>query len=249
MKRKWMSLTLLFFSLWASSARAQDETPLHLRLARNLGTGMGTFIRGTFTLHVSGPDNLRRVVFFLDQQVIGEDNASPFGLQFRTDNYEPGTHKLSARGYTDEGGELNSNELTRRFLGQGESSGLTTALVVTLILLVLGGRLLTNWIANRGQGKSGRWEATGMLGGAICPNCGRPYALHFWGLKLMASRLDRCPHCGKWRLVQRASADVLRAAAASFEEEALSHPSESLGPDPGDHWRQQLDDSRFDNSP
>jgi DNA-directed RNA polymerase subunit RPC12/RpoP len=248
MKRKWILVLLLWSLLWATALHAQEDgDSLSLRLTRNFGTGIGTRIQGTFTLQVSGPEDLVRVVFFLDDRIVGEDETAPFRWQFRTQSYQPGEHHLGARGYTAGGRELRANELTRQFLSEGESSRLTTVLVIALVLLVVGGRLLTNWIANRGQDIDKRPAISGLLGGTICPNCGRPYALHIWGFNLMAGRLDRCPHCGKWRLVRRATPEALRSAAQTLEKNGQESPPQR--PKANADWRQHLDDSRFDDSP
>jgi hypothetical protein len=70
--------------------------------------------------------------------------------------------------------------------------------------------------------------------------------MHFFGLNLGLSKLDRCPYCGKWGLVRAKPLDVLRAAEAGELEEAqagsqLSAESEE------EKLRKELDDSRFQN--
>jgi len=246
MKRKAFVMGVLLMAALAVSALAQEELGLSLRLSRDFGSGFGSRIQGTFSMRVDGPEDLERVEFYIDDQRMGEDATPPFRWQFRTNDYEPGIHRLSAVGYTGDGRELRSTTLTREFLSGSESGKLTIYLVAGLAVLIVGGRLLSSWIANRGQKVRDRPATSGPLGGAICPNCGRPFAIHFWGINLLAGRLDRCPYCGKWRLVRRASAQALQAAAESFEMEEASAPAvHPLSEE--ERLRRQLDDSRFED--
>jgi hypothetical protein len=241
------SVLAILSILWITvSVSAQEETQLSLRLNRDFGTALGGRIQGTFSMRVTGPDELVRVVFFIDDESIGEDNEGPFRMQFRTDSYRPGIHTMRATGYTGSGLELHSNEISRDFMEGGESTQTTIIIVVALLVLVLGGRMLASRIANRGQGVASRPAISGPLGGTICPNCNRPYALHLWGVRLVVVRLDRCPHCGKWRFVRRASPEDLQTAAELLEEEAVADtPAKPISDE--DRLRRDLDDSRFDD--
>ncbi len=92
-------------------AHAQDESQLALRLSRNFGYSSGTGdIQGTFTMKVDSPEDLTRVVFYIDDQVIGEVAEPPFQLRFRTGDFPLGVHTLRAVGYTSQGKELSSNQ-------------------------------------------------------------------------------------------------------------------------------------------
>jgi len=242
---------LLFLTLLASSPvllLAQEDIGLSLTLSRDFGSGFGSRIRGTFSFRVTGPEEIESVTFLIDGMPIGEDSDAPFRMQFRTESYEPGIHSLSAIGYTQDGRELRSNEIRRDFLSNDQSFQMTALLVGSLLVLIVGGRLLASKIAGRGQGKAGRQAISGPFGGTVCPNCGRPYALHLWGINLVGGRLDKCPHCRKWRLVRRASQQDLETAAAKFE-----HPEDTARPgahlDDEERLRRQIDQSRFEDSP
>jgi hypothetical protein len=67
-------------------------------------------------------------------------------------------------------------------------------------------------------------------------------------LNLLATRYDRCPHCGKWQGTSAATAEQL-AAAEAFERELVG--GEQAGPedemDSAEKLRKQLDDSRFED--
>ena len=133
------------------TAVAQSDNELSLRLRRDLGTGIGTSIQGTFSFRVSGPDNLISVIFYIDDQIVGEDSEAPFRLQFKTDEYSLGVHTLRAVGVTQDGQELTSNSLSRNFISGSSANRTTLYIVIPIILIAIGGRLLSSWIANRGR--------------------------------------------------------------------------------------------------
>lgn len=227
---------------------AQESARLLLRLNRDFGSAFGSRIQGTFSFRVDGPNDLVRVVFLIDGESIGEDDEAPWRSQFRTDDYVDGLHRMSAIGYTADDQELRSNEIQRVFISDRQAGQYVLTLLVPVAILIIGGYALTAWIANRGRQQSGRPPASGILGGAVCPNCRHPYALHLWGINLVAGRLDRCPHCGKWALVRRASPEALQAAVELWNEEGK--PSDSAAPlSDEERLRRDLDESRFDDAP
>lgn len=134
-------------------------------------------------------------------------------------------------------------------LNLSDSSRTILWVVIPILLLSLGGRLVSSWIANRGRVPTNQPAVTGPFGGTLCPKCGRPFAMHIWGFNVVVGKYDRCPHCGKWSLVRRVHPDILRNAAEAFmadetgEETAVPSP-----PAATDSFSKQLDDSRFDNS-
>lgn len=239
-------LLLLIGLLFSGAIVSAQEDELHLSLRRDFGYGFGSDIEGTFSMRVTGPDTLTRVSFLIDDEVIAEDTEAPFRFQFNTNSYDTGTHTMRATGFTSDGRELNSNAITQNFVTRSTSNSRLIYLVIPLLILVIGGRLLSNYIANRGQPKrSGRISIDGAYGGTICAKCRRPYARHWWAPNLVTGKFDRCPHCGHWGFATRYPHDVLEAAAEATEQvdaaEASSKPSTS-----SEDWRQKLDDSRFD---
>jgi hypothetical protein len=58
----------------------------------------------------------------------------------------------------------------------------------------------------------------------------------------MGKKLERCPHCGRWSRVPRASAERLAAAEARL----LGETSPEASPETqAEGLRRQMDDSRF----
>ena len=71
-----------------SFSQTPPSPALQLSLSRNFGYSSGTGeIQGTFSMKAAGPADLQRVVFYVDDQVIGEATAPPFSLRFVTDSY------------------------------------------------------------------------------------------------------------------------------------------------------------------
>lgn len=216
--------SLLF--LWLAGSRdayAQDGDELRLRLNRDFGYSSltGSQIQGTFSMVTSGPSNLSRVVFYLDDQILAEVDQSPFNLRFVTDNYPLGAHTISATGFTEDGRELRSNIISTEFVSPGQGSGTALLMIGAVFGVIVVGMGLAFLFGNvLGKGKKtdlplGAPRRYGVHGGAICPNCSRPFAIHFYGLNLMAVRFDRCPYCGKWSFIRRTHPDLLKQAEAA----------------------------------
>ncbi len=238
-------ISLFLLLLFVSRAWAQEGADIiSLRLSRDFGFGMGANIQGTFSYRVSGPDNLVRVVFLLDGEEIGEDAEAPFRLQFRTETYALGVHTMSAEGYTNDGRTLQSNVIQRQFVSGSESTKVALWLIVPILLIAVGGRFLTSWIAGRNRANQDQPAIVGPFGGTLCPKCGRPFAMHIWGLNIGLGKYDRCPHCGKWSVVRRVHPDALYDAAQAFQDDEPETAVPTLTEE--ERLRKQLDDSRFD---
>jgi hypothetical protein len=227
----------------AGSLFAQEGELLELRLRRNFGYSLGAQMQGTFTLRVSGPADLERVEFLLDGQVIGEDTEAPFEFGFNTRDHAEGLHELSAIGYTAGGEQLRSSSIGRQFV----TTNTVTVIVLAIVVLVVAFRLGSYLLARRASGGQGGRVDYGFLGGAVCPNCGQPFGVHWWSLRLGLSRFDRCPHCRKWNLVQRASREALEAAEQTPGADADDKTTDEAGREE-EAKRRRLEESRFDGS-
>lgn len=230
----------------------REGTPspeLSLGLRRDFGYGMGIELQGALSLHVSGRDDLARVEFYMDDVLLGELTAAPFRWPFHTDNFPPGLHQLRAVGYPAEGGELHSNVITAKFLSKAEADQKTTQIIVPMVggifgLMALG--FLLTFLASRRGGPlpaPGAARNYGLAGGAICRRCGRPFARHLWAPNLITGKLERCPYCGKWSIVGRASADALAAAEAAELAEGGEQPASPLSEE--ERLRRELENSRY----
>lgn len=238
-------LLALIFSLSPPVLAAQEEPPLTLRLSRDFGYGSGAQMQGRFSYRIEAPDSVVRVEFLLDGEIIGEDTEPPFRLAFTTGSYEEGWHTLSAVGYTATGEILAANSLQRQFVPVRQSFLATGGILLLVVAFVVVRYLFTRPRGTDAQGRKRR--GYGLLGGAVCPRCGRPFPLQLWSVNLAAGRITRCPHCGKWSFVQRASPQAL-AAAEAFEAELDAEseltPGGSMGEE--ERLRRRLENSRYE---
>lgn len=240
-------LAILFLAVLPVASQAAE--PLALRLNKDFGYAMGGEIQGTFSLRATGPDDLARVVFNIDEQVLGEDLEAPFRVQFHTDNYPLGSHTFSAAGFTAAGQELASNQIRVTTVSAAEGTSAGFRIIVPIFAIILGAFVLSIVVSMLTSGKlrnlpPGAPRSYGISGGAICPNCGRPFGMHIFGLNLVVGKLDRCPFCGKWALQRRASPAELRQAeqaeiAQAEGSQAATFVSEE------ERLRKELEDSRF----
>ena len=244
MKKLPIAAVLFFLScfLIVTGVLAQGEQ-LRLGLSRDFGySGFSGDIQGLFSMKVTGPADLVRVVFYIDGDSIGEDKRAPFRLQFNTDNYPLGNHQMSAVGYSSSGLEYRSNVINAKFVPASEGTK-----VVIPILAIVFGLILVSAVISLVTGRQVKNLPPGTQrqypsGGAICPKCGRPFAFHFLGLNLVGSKLDRCPYCGKWSLVRYASKEQLRAAEQAELEGAEAQVSEAPEEE---KLKKELDDSKY----
>lgn len=227
------------------AAPAQAQTELVLSLTRDFGYGgFSNDIEGLFGMHVAGPENLQRMDFYIDDQVVNTDGEAPFQFQFTTKDYVPGEHRLHAIGFTADGAELHSNELVRVFLSPEEGLNSVVGMVVPILAIIVVIALvsiLLPIVFGRGKPKLGKY---GVSGGAVCPKCALPFPIHFLSLHAGFSHLERCPHCGKWAWVRKASKEDLAAAEARWSGEPAASSSAE---DKEARAHRQIDDSRYDN--
>ncbi len=240
----------LLVLLPGQTALAQEEQELTLSLSRDFGYGgMGNDIQGLFSMHAKGPDSLVRVEFFIDGELMAEDAESPFAFQFSTDNYPLGLHTLTAIGYTTDGQELPSREITVEFVSADEGWQAAGKILVPVLILVgisTIGAFVLPFISGKKRGSTppGEQRRYGVAGGAICPRCKRPFSLNFLAPNMLVGKLDRCPHCGKYGIMRARSLTDLRAAEAAELQTAQAQsqmPEESEE----ERLRKELDDSKF----
>jgi hypothetical protein len=195
---------------------------------------------------VTGPTDLSRVVFYIDSSAVGKASKAPFSLQFNTDNYPTGLHDLYAVGSSSSGQEYRSNTIKANFVSASASNGAALRIVVPILVIAFGSIVLAALIPLLTGRKKRELEPGSArqypLGGAICPKCNRPFAVHFWGLNLFMSKYDRCPYCGKWSVVKFASLDKLRAAEQAELEGVKAQIPEAA---PEDKLKKDLDDSKY----
>jgi hypothetical protein len=246
MKRTIPILVFIACALLALPVTAQEAgESLVLDFNRDFGYGgFGGEIQGRFSLKVTAPTDLVRAEYFLDGELVYEGNEPPFKWQFNTASYTEGRHTFNAIGYKADGTEIRAQAFTRVFLSSDSAWGKTGDIIVPILVIVgiatLGGVLGPVLLGHKKVHTPGVY---GMAGGAICPRCTFPYSRSVMAPNMVVGKLDRCPHCGKWAIVPRASAEALQAAEerlASENQGTIETPTEA------EKLRQMVEDSRFE---
>jgi hypothetical protein len=238
-------LTFLLTLAVTLPVMAQEETPeLEIGMSRDFGYGgFGGDIQGTFTIRVSGPDDLVKVEFYLDGALMGTDSESPFRLQFNTESYDLGVHRIHAMGTLADGSEIQSRELTREFVsGSDVFANIGPILGVVALVMVVGALVPVLTGRKSNQRPIGEYSAAG---GTVCPRCRFPYSRNMFSPNVVFGKLERCPHCGKWSIRPRASHADLQAAEERLR--ASQQESAEIQVDPEESLKRALDDSRFDD--
>ena len=235
--------------LLVSTVVAQSEQ-LTIGLSRDWGYGgFNGDIQGTFSIKVSGPANLARVEFYLDNTLLGEDSSAPFALQFLTDDYPAGSHMLYAVGFLADGTRLETEKISALFVSKADSKKAMLTTIVPILAIVFGSMIVGALIPiiSRKKGKSipPGTQRTYTFGGGICPKCHRPFAFPLFGMNIIAGKLTPCPHCGKWSIVRREPLEILRAAEqAEITKEDMQLPEISEE----EKLRRGLDDSKYQDN-
>ena len=241
-----IAATLSLFVLTIVFAQTEELT---ISFSRDFGYSSGTGdIQGTFSMKVSGPDDLVRVEFYIDETKIGEDSEAPFKLQFITDNHPLGLHEMYAIGYAADGHEYRSRVVTATFVSADEGWQAAGKIAIPLITVVFGAILLSvvvPMLIGRGKREElplGAERKYGLRGGGICPKCIRPFALPLFSMNLGFSKLARCPYCGKMSMVRVQPLVKLRQA-----EQAELEQAEGQVPEISDEetLKKELDDSKY----
>jgi len=241
-------ITFLVSLIFMSVVSAQSEE-LILILSRDFGYGgFNDDIQGTFSVKASGPANLERVQFFLDDTLLGEDPESPFEIQFITDNYTTGAHVFSAVGFTTDGKRIGSKTISAVFVSKEEGSAASLKMVVPILAVVFGAMAISAITAMVNVRKGKKLPAGAArsysFGGGICPKCKRPFGFQLLSMNMIVGKLTPCPHCGKWSVVKRATMSELHAAelAELDTEKAQIHDASDE-----EKIRKELDDSKYQN--
>jgi len=237
-----ISLTSVFI------AQAQIDE-LTISFSRDFGySSGGGDIQGLFSIKAGGPDTLTKIVFYIDDTMIGEDTEAPYRLQFDTDTYSLGQHAIYAIGITSDGRELKSKVVHANFVSAAEGNQAAMRIVIPILGIVVIAVLLAAIVPIITGRKTIPLEPgtrrTYTLGGAICPKCQRPFAVHLYGVNLGLGKLDRCPYCGKWSVVRRESIQNLHAAEEA-ELERAKETGSVQGMTEEEKLKKQLEDSKF----
>jgi hypothetical protein len=250
-KTFWLSVLLAAVLLVVQTPPVNAQLDEYgIRLRRDFGYGAGSNVRGTFTISLTGDESqVDDVVFLIDGDVMATVKDAPFRFQFHTDNYGFGVHQLSARVILLDGSMVTTPSVGLNFVSPDEERGSLTSLFISigsaLILALVIFGLVQFLVFKRKPGHAiqpGEVRKYGLLGGAICPKCGRGFPRHIWGINLGVGKFDRCEHCGKWSMTTRANHEALRLAdAAELEAMQADQEAETFQ----GHIEDALEDTRY----
>ncbi len=241
-------LVSVIVSLLLAIAAVAQTGGLTLRLSRDYGYGgFNNDIQGLFSMKVSGPTDLIRVVFYIDGNAIGDVTHPAFNLQFNTDNYPLGQHNLYAIGFSSSGQQYNSNIITSNFVSASVGNNAALRIVIPVLVIVFGAIILSFLVPLL----TGRGKVTNLplgternygTGGGICAKCHRPFALPLFSMNLGLSKLARCPYCGKWAVVRIQTLGKLREAE---QAELGWGKSEVLEETEENKLRKEIDETKY----
>lgn len=235
----------LLLLLAAIPAAAQTTCQLSIDFHRDFGYAASGEIQGAFSLTADGAENLARVDYYLDDQLLGSATQPPFKISFNTGDYPLGRHAFRAVGTTSDGGRICSPDRTVEFVSAEEGWAMVGKIVLPILGLVLVITLLgTVGPMLLGRKSPFRLGEYGAAGGAICPRCNMPFSRHLMSPHMVFGKLERCPHCGKWSIVTAASVSALSQAEARWQ--ADSHQGELRPETESDRLRDQIDESRYE---
>jgi hypothetical protein len=235
---------LLLLAVVPTSAQTDGE--LTIEFHRDFGYSAGSEIQGAFSLTAVGPEDLVRVDYYLDDQLLGSATQPPFRISFNTGDHGLGRHTFVALGTTADGSEIRSLDRTLEFVSPEEGWQVAGKIALPIIGIVLLMSLLGTVVPSMlGRKTKFRFGEYSVAGGAVCPRCGMPFSRHPMSLNMVFGKLERCPHCGKLSIVSAASASALRQAEARWQ--ADSHQGELKPEGEGDRLREQIDESRYED--
>jgi len=245
MRRALPVFVCLMLLLAAVPAAAQTEYGLSLQFHRDFGYAAGSEIQGAFSLTAEGPEDLARVDYYLDDQLLGSATEPPFKISFSTGDHALGQHTFVAVGATADGGQVRSAGRTLEFVSADEGWQMAGKIVFPLLGVILIVALLGTAVPILfGRKAKFRLGEYGAAGGAVCSRCGMPFSRHLFTPNMVFGKLERCPHCGKVSIAAAASSSTLRQAEARWR--ADSHKGELTPESEDDRLREQVDESRYE---
>jgi hypothetical protein len=254
MKKKHIAALIIFLGMLfisTSTAYAQ-ENAYNVSVRKDFGYSWANDIQGRFSISLVGDEaNVDQVTFYIDDEILSTVRTSPFRYQFTTDDFSAGAHQLYAEVQLRDGSSQLTPALIYDFLDRKAANQQLVKVLVGIggaMLAVFGIVALVQTLFMKGRKKSthtlGTPRSYGLLGGTICPKCGKPFPRHIWGMNLMVGRLDRCENCGKWVMTMRATPEALRLA----EEAELDQVNLDETETPHQHKvREDLDETKYFN--
>lgn len=243
MKPRWTFAFLgaLLAGTLAAPRAAAQEGALVLRITRTFGYGFGSDIQGSFALTAEGPADLVRVRFYVDESLLADDPEAPFRAQLHTGDFPMGIHSLWAEGDRSGGGGLVSNSIEANFVSASAGWDMAGSMLAP-VLIVVGLAMGVSVLFTAVSGRRYRPGVYGSAGGAVCPRCSLPMSRNWFSPNFGRGKLERCPHCGKWSVVGRASTQALSEAEVRLGNAGMPPRDTRTA---AEDLKRKIDDSRF----
>jgi len=139
MKRNSALMGLAFIAITMiaiSPTQVMAQDTLTFSLARNFGTGLGSNLEGTFTLHGSGPDVIVGLIVYFNGVEVHSVASNTISWQFVTSDYPSGATNITLYGWDDDGGQyVASQQVT--FLAETVSNVFTIAILALVVVVIL----------------------------------------------------------------------------------------------------------------
>ena len=238
-------LTILILLLPATAYAQESQPGFHLSLIRNFGYGGFGEIQGNFTLKIRDPlAELDKVEFYIDDELLTIILQEPYEYKFHTGNFTDGEHVFSAVGTLIDGTLVESNQIIKILLSSDQTWSETQGLIVPVFLFIAGltvlGLGIPVLLSRKKDFVLGKY---GPAGGAVCPRCDLPFSRFFLSPNLLAGKLVRCPHCGKFSIRARASQNQIQEAEKKYKNKDTSKVK-TLD---DQEYQKLLDESRFED--
>lgn len=142
-------LIIVFCALMATAftlgVKAQSSNNITIKLSRDFGySSIGTNeIQGLFSITSSASMELNSVIYYIDNDVLGEVLSKPYKFQFTTDDFLEGQHIIFGEGKSEAGEVLRSQQITVTFI----SAAASRESMLKLIIPILGFTLLVSILA------------------------------------------------------------------------------------------------------
>ncbi len=196
---------VVILALAVAMAMAASCDALELRLSRDAGTSISGRIKGRFSASVRDADDVDRVEFYLNGELVYTDSEAPFAWSFRTTDYPPGNHTIRAVGYLVTGG-VDEDSVSTEFV---ETFGqLWTLYLWGTMLFVAGMVIFSLWAVQR--------ERKRPQGKTRCPQCGAVFDRRWSPMHRGPAYRNTCPMCAKSFWAEAIAEDQLGGGTRLF---------------------------------
>jgi hypothetical protein len=122
----------------ACSLTVQANPSISLSFYKNNGYGLGNDMNGYFTLNAAVSQDVTRVEFYIDNQLVENDTSAPFSWPFNTEDYALGSHTMKAVAF-DASNQTATASVERNFVSFPTTFvvGIIVAVIVVAVIVPL----------------------------------------------------------------------------------------------------------------